>query len=80
MEAAMAVIESYRKQLSFAEEDYKMVFEQFKFGLATTVDVIDSDATLISAERSLMNGTYDFQLAILELKHSVGLLLEEYVE
>lgn len=80
METANAVIKSYSKQLSFAEEDYKMVFEQFKSGLATTVDVIDSDTELISAERSLMNGTYDLQLAILELKHSAGLLLKEYVE
>ncbi len=80
LEAANAVIRSYKKQLSFAKEDYKMVFEQFKFGLATTVDVIDSDTELISAERSLMNGTYDLQLAIIELKHSVGLLLEDYVE
>ncbi|MBE9528308.1 MAG: TolC family protein [Proteobacteria bacterium] len=78
MESAVAVIEAYRRQLSFAEEDYKMVFEQFKFGLATTVDVIDSDTELLGAERSLMNSTYDMQMAILELKYAVGTLLDDY--
>jgi outer membrane protein len=77
MEAVKALIESYRKQRSFAEEDYKMVFEQFKFGLATTVDVIDSDAELISAQRSYMNANFDLRLAILEVKYAVGALLEE---
>lgn len=74
LESARAVIDAYKKQLSFAEEDYKMVFEQFKFGVATTVDVIDADTTLISAQRSLMNSSYDFQLAILELNYSTGVL------
>lgn len=80
MEGIQAVIKSYKKQLSFAREDYKMVFEQFRFGLATTVDVIDSDTVLISAERSLVNGIYNLQVVILELKYAVGLLLEEYGE
>jgi outer membrane protein len=80
MEAIQALIKSYRKQLSFAREDYKMVFEQFRFGLATTVDVIDSDTELILAESSLFGGIYDLQLAILELKYSVGILLQEYAE
>lgn len=74
IESARAVIDAYKKQLSFAEEDYKMVFEQFKFGIATTVDVIDADSTLISAQRSLMNSSYDLQLAILELNYSTGVL------
>jgi outer membrane protein TolC len=54
VESVKAVIDSYRKQPRFAEEDYRMVFEQFKYGLATTVDVIDADTVLISAQRSLM--------------------------
>lgn len=77
VEAVRAVITSYRKQLALAEEDYNMVFEQFKFGLATTVDVIDADATLISAQRSLMNSTYDLELSKLELKFAAGTLLDE---
>ncbi|MBI5234902.1 MAG: TolC family protein [Deltaproteobacteria bacterium] len=77
MNTAKAVIESYKRQNAFAEEDYKMVFEQFKYGLATTVDIIDADATLISAQSSLMNSTYDYELSKLEYKVVIGSLLEE---
>ncbi|MBI5238636.1 MAG: TolC family protein [Deltaproteobacteria bacterium] len=77
MEAQKAVIEAYRKRLSFAEEDYKTVFEQFKHGLATTVDVIDAGTELQAAEGSLMNSVYDLELAIVSLKYSVGIHLED---
>ncbi|MBI5469330.1 MAG: TolC family protein [Deltaproteobacteria bacterium] len=79
VQSARAVIDSYRKQASFAEENYKMVFEQFKFGLATTVDVTDADATLISAQRSYANSLYDLELAVLDLKYSTGTLFEETI-
>lgn len=72
-----AVLESLEKQVAFAEEDYKMVFEQFKVGVATTVDVIDSDANLVEAQSSLASARYDLELARLTLKRTVGLLLEE---
>ncbi len=77
LEYFKAVIKSLEKRLSFAEEDYSMVFEQFKYGLATTVDVIDADANLISAQSSLTNARYDSELAILKLKYTTGTLHEE---
>jgi outer membrane protein len=76
IEAFSAALNSYKKQLQFAEEDYNMVFEQFKYGIATTVDVIDSDASLISAQRSMMNANFDLSLAVIELKYLSGTLLE----
>lgn len=78
--AVRAVIDSYEKQRSFAEEDYKMVFEQYRWGLATTLDVIDADTTFISAQRSLMNARYDFELASLQLKYSTGTLLDDVLK
>lgn len=77
LESVSAALETYKKQLSFAQEDARMVSEQFKYGLVTIVDVIDSDSALVSAQRSLMNATYDFELAKLELKGAVGRLGEE---
>lgn len=77
MASQKAALEAYRKRLSFAEEDYKTVFEQFKHGLATTVDVIDAGTELQAAEGSMMNSVYDLELAIVSLKYSVGIQLEE---
>lgn len=75
--SSKAVIESYRRQVSFAEENYRMVFGQYRHGLATTVDVIDADTTLISAQRSYVNALYDHELALITLKYKTGMLLVE---
>jgi len=76
VKAIEALTESFRRQLAFAEEDYKMVFEQFKFGVATTLDVIDAENTLVSAQSSLANAVYDLELAKIDLKYVTGALIE----
>jgi outer membrane protein len=76
VEALRSAIEAYAKQREFAAENYRMVFEQFKNGLATTVDVLDADSVLVSSESSLMNATYDLEVSILKLKYSAGVLME----
>ncbi|MCR4286995.1 MAG: TolC family protein [Deltaproteobacteria bacterium] len=78
--AIEALTESFRRQLAFAEEDYKMVFEQFKFGVATTLDVIDAENTLVSAQSSLANAVYDLELARIDLKYVTGVLVQVPVE
>ncbi len=77
LEAISSATEFYRKQVSFAEENYNMVFKQFTYGLATNVDVIDANSTLVAAQESLANSTIDLQVAILELKRRMGVLLKE---
>lgn len=80
LEAYNSIIESFKRQVSFAEENYNMVFKQFTYGLATNVDVIDANTTLVSSQSNLSNAQYDYQVAILELKKSVGILLEDMME
>ena len=77
IEAIKSAIEFYRTQVSFAEENYNTVFKQFTYGLATNADVIDANSTLVAAQSSLSNSTIDLQLAIIELKKRVGLLLDD---
>ncbi|MDP2690366.1 MAG: TolC family protein [Deltaproteobacteria bacterium] len=76
MAALDSLIESFRRQVAFAEEDYRMVFEQFKHGIATTVDVIDADTNLIEAQSSLASSVYDREVSIIELRYAVGTLLD----
>lgn len=76
VKAIEALLESFRRQVAFAEEDYNMVFEQFKYGVATTLDVIDADTTLVSAQTSLASATYDLEVAKLNLKFVTGTLVE----
>ena len=77
IEALNSTLEFYQKQLLFAEENYNMVFKQFTYGLATNVDVIDANSVLVAAQESFANSKIDLQLAILELKRRMGVLMEE---
>lgn len=54
-----------------------MVFKQFQYGLATSVDVVDANTTLVSAQRGFANAAYDLQIAIIGLKKKTGVLLDE---
>ncbi len=72
-----AVIKSLERQLKFARENYRMVFEQFKSGVATNVDVTDANTELLTADRSLKNARFDLELSVVELKYAVGTLHKE---
>lgn len=80
MVSARSIIESYKKQVSFAKENYNMVFRQFQHGVADNMDVIDANTTLVSAELGLMTAIYDYDLTVLELKKRIGVLLDEIEE
>ncbi len=72
-----AVIMSLERRLKFARENYRMVFEQFKNGVATSVDVTDANAELLRADRSLKNARFDLEVAVVELKFAMGTLHNE---
>lgn len=77
LEAVTRVLQSRQDQHRFAAKNFEMVSKQFTFGLATNLDVLDANQTLIEAERDVIAGTYDRHLAILELQRSAGRFLPE---
>lgn len=69
------VLESLEDQYAFAEDNYKAVTKQFEFGLAQSIDVMDANTLLVTAERQLIDAIYRFQQAIVRLKRATGTLL-----
>ena len=63
-------------QLIFAQDNYGAVVRQFDNGLATNLDVMDANSLLLSAERSVAEAYYSYQLAYLRVKRSNGTLLK----
>ena len=63
-------------QLIFAQDNYGAVVRQFDNGLATNLDVMDANSLLLSAERSVADAYYSYQLAYLRVKRSNGTLLQ----
>ena len=73
-------LESREDQLRFAKKNYEMVSKQFTFGLATNIDLLDANQTLIEAERDMIDATYDRHLAILDLQRSIGVFLSKALD
>jgi len=69
------VLKSLEDQYVFAEDNYKAVSKQFDFGLAQSIDVMDANTLLVTAERQLIDALYRFQQAIVRLKKATGTLL-----
>jgi outer membrane protein len=64
-------------QLLYARENFRAVSRQFESGLADSLDVIDANTLLVSAERKAASAVSQVQLAFLRLKKAAGILLSE---
>jgi len=69
------ILRSLEDQWLFADDNYKAVSKQFDFGLAQSIDVMDANTLLVTAERQLIDALYQFQQAVVRLKRSTGTLL-----
>lgn len=71
-----SILQNFKDQLAFAQENFTLVEKQFAFGLATNIDVLDANALLHQAQQQLSNTEYDRQLAVLKLQKTVGTFLD----
>ncbi|MDC4224189.1 MAG: TolC family protein [Candidatus Manganitrophus sp.] len=76
LNALTSQLDVLNAQVAFARENFALISRQFAVGLATNIDVLDANATLISAERQLTNTTYDREVAILQVEKAVGVFLD----
>ncbi len=64
-------------QRAFARDNYIAVNRQFEFGLAQSIDVIDANTLLVSAEQKVAEAGYSYRMSILRVKKAIGVLLRE---
>ena len=62
-------------QLVFARDNYRAVARQFEFGLSNSLDVMDANTLLVSAERKAASAAYNYQYALLVMRKATGTLL-----
>jgi len=55
-----------------AEENYRVVNEKFKSGIALNSDLIDAESALLQAKVNLISAVADFEIAMAKLDKSVG--------
>ena len=76
VETQKGVLKSLTDQVTFARENFVMVEKQFRFGLASSLDVLDANTLLVTSERELSRARYNYQFAIVQLRRATGSLLE----
>jgi len=69
------VFDALKDQLVFARDNFNAVSKQFTFGLADSLDVMDANTLLVTAERQVAEAGYDYHVAILRLRRATGTLL-----
>jgi len=67
-------------QVAFARDNYNAVSKQFDFGLAQSIDVIDANTVLVTAETQFMQALYNYQQSIIQLKRVTGMLLDSITD
>lgn len=77
--AQKGIFKSAQDQLAYAEDNIRAVAKQFEFGLASSLDVIDANNLLISAQKLMADATYNYQFFVLRLQRVTGTPLMSYV-
>ncbi|MDM8537610.1 TolC family protein [Desulfobacterales bacterium HSG17] len=72
-----SVLTSLTDRLSFARENYEAVTSQFEYGLANSVDVMDANTLLVTAEKDLTEAEFNHQLARVQVERIKGSFLNE---
>jgi outer membrane protein len=76
LQTQKGILKFLEDQLIFARDNYKAVLRQFENGLAISLDVMDANSLLLSAEKNVVEASYNYQLAYLKIKRSNGTLLQ----
>lgn len=74
-----SLLTSLKDQLNFARENYNAVSEQFRYGLADSLDVTDANTLLVTSQKQLAESRYAFQLALLKLERAKGTFLKNII-
>ena len=69
------IIRSYESQLRYATENYDAVIRLFEHGMANSVDVMDANTLLVTAQRQLSEARYNVHLAALGVNRAAGVFL-----
>jgi len=75
--AILGSLKQQQAQTKYATSNFEAVNRQFEYGLASSLDVIDANTLLVSAQRELLDAEYSFQAAVLKMKRATGTLLQE---
>lgn len=79
IETLGANLETLKKEVALARENYDITSKQYRVGLATSLDVNTSLNALNQVRTQLIDQTYAHQVALLGLERAVGVFAQGYL-
>ncbi len=79
VETLHATLETLYKEVALARENYEMTSKQYRVGLSTSLDVNTSLNTLNQVRTQLIDQTYTYQIALLNLDNAIGVFAQDYL-
>ncbi|CCK80150.1 TolC family protein [Desulfobacula toluolica] len=72
---AKSALLNLQDELKFARENFNAVQMQFKYGMADSIDMMDANTLLVSAQRRSLDAKYTYYLSVLKILYTKGDLL-----
>jgi len=71
-ETAKSTLHNLKDELKYAEETYNAVQMQFNYGMADSIDIMDANTLLVSAQRRISDAHYKYYLSVLRIIYTKG--------
>ncbi|MCF6246171.1 MAG: TolC family protein [Desulfobacula sp.] len=71
-ETAKSTLFNLKDELRSAQENYNAVQMQFKYGMADSIDMMDANTLLVTAQRRISDAEYIYYLSVLKIIYTKG--------
>lgn len=72
VQSAWQIIKSAEQNVELAKEVLRLAKVRYEAGVATTLEVSDSNALFVAARTEYVNAVYEYQIAIAKLQKAIG--------
>ena len=79
VETLHTTLETLRKEVALARENYDITSMQYRVGLSTSLDINTSLNALNQVRTQLIDQTYAYQIALLNLDNTIGVFAQDYL-
>ncbi len=79
-QTAKSTLLNLQDELKFSQENYNAVQMQFKYGMADSIDMMDANTLLVTAQRRILTAKYTYYLSVLNILYTRGDLVSFLVK
>ena len=78
-ETAKSTLLNLQDELKSAQENFNAVQMQFKYGMADSIDIMDANTLLVTAQRRISDAEYTYYLSVLKILYTKGDLVQYFL-